>query len=629
MRLATPHHLRDLVTERTRERPDGIALCAPGRPALTFGALAGQVAATGRRLRELGIGPGDAVALALPSGPDLATAFLGVATHASCVPLNPGHRLEEFTHFLAGTRAKALVVPPGDEGDAVAAARRLGVPTLEMAVRPGDPAGVWTLAGDPVGQPVPDAETRPEDVALTLFTSGTTARPRMVPLTHANLLTAAWNTGRALELTPDDRCLNVMPMFHAHGLTSTLLASFVHGAGIVCPPGFDATAFMDWLDEFRPTWYTAVPAMHTALLDEADHTGRRPGIPLRFIRSASAPLPDSVLARLEKLFDAPVVEGYGLTEAASLVTCNPLPPRPRKVGSVGVPVGGPVGILDPDGRALPPGDAGEIAIRGGNVTAGYAGDPAANEAAFTGGWMRTGDYGYLDADGYLFVIGRAKEIINRGGSKVSPAEVDQALTGHPGLAEVAAFGLPHPTLGEDVAVAVVPRPGIQVDEHSVRAFAARRLIDHKVPSRVFFVDELPRNTTGKVQRVRLTERYTTAARPTPAPPSPVRDTERRIAAIWVAVLDVPEVDPTISFFELGGDSLALARVAERLREETGRAVPKSTLLMYSTVRALAEHLDGTAAEDTAGDADVRRLAAGRERLQARRRRRGPVAGEDR
>ncbi|MEV4258432.1 non-ribosomal peptide synthetase, partial [Spirillospora sp. NPDC049652] len=645
---------RDLVDRQARERPDGVALAAPGRPALTFGALARQVDAAGRRLRGLGLGPGDAVALALPSGPDLATAFLAVAAHASCVPLNPAHRPEEFTHFLTGTRAKALVVPPGDDGDAVAAAERLGVPTLELAVRPDDPAGVWTLDGDPVGPPVPEdrAGTRPEDVALTLFTSGTTALPRMVPLTHANLLTAAWNTGRALELTPADRCLNPMPMFHAHGLTSTLLASFVHGAGIVCPPGFDAAAFMDWLEEFRPTWYTAVPAMHRALLDEADRTGRGPAVPLRFIRSASAPLPDTVLERLEHLFGAPVVEGYGLTEAASLVTCNPLPPGPRKVGSVGVPVGEPVAVLDPDGRVLPPLGAGEIAIRGGNVTAGYAGDPAANEAAFTGGWMRTGDHGYLDEDGYLFVIGRSKEIINRGGSKVAPAEVDRALAGHPGLAEAAAFGLPHPTLGEDVAVAVVTRPGVGVDEHSVRAFAARRLIDHKVPSRVFFVDELPRNTTGKVQRVRLTERYTPTVRPAPAEtpagapaaaPAAPKDTERVIAAIWASVLDVPHVDPTSGFFELGGDSLALARVAERLHAETGRTVPKSTLLMYSTVRALAEHLDTTDPDTTDPDAtdpgapasgasasDVpRRAAAGRERLLERRRGRGAAPGEDR
>ncbi|MCL7456334.1 non-ribosomal peptide synthetase [Micromonospora echinofusca] len=624
MRLTPSHHLRELVVSLAKERPDGVALCAPGRPDLTFAALAHQVRTTGERLRELGVGPADAVALALPSGPALATTFLAVAGHARCVPLNPAHAAEEFADYLHRTAARAVVVPAGAAGTAAtAAARELGVRTLELVTRPGEPAGVGALVGQALDRPAADRPGHPDDVALLLFTSGTIARPRMVPLTHTNLLTAARNTAGALRLAPNDRCLNVMPLFHAHGLTSTLLASLVRGASVVCPPGFDAAAFFDQLDEFSPTWYTAVPAMHRAVLDAAASTGRRPAAGLRFVRSASAPLPDIVLDQLEGLFAAPLVEGYGMTEAASLVTCNPLPPGERRRGSVGLPVGEPVRVLDPAGRPVPVGTPGEIAIRGANVTAGYADDPEANAAAFAHGWLRTGDYGHLDEDGYLYVVGRVKEIINRGGSKVSPAEVDQALAGHPDLAEAAAFALPHPTLGEDVAVAVVPRAGASVREQEVREFAARRLIAHKVPGRVFVVASLPRNAVGKVQRLRLTERHTPVGRG----PAVVTgtDLERRIAAIWAAVLGTDRPGATENFFDLGGDSLRLAQVAERLRVELGREVPVPVLLMHPTVRGLATHLSGDGGADPPPVAEQRRRHDGRDRLLRQRRGHGAAA----
>ncbi|MFI6066602.1 AMP-binding protein [Micromonospora sp. NPDC051227] len=624
MRLTSSQHLRELVVNLAREQPDGVALCAPGQPNLSFAVLAAQVLATGERLRELGVGPADTVALALPSGPALATTFLSVAGHARCMPLNPAHAAEEFSDYLRRSAARALVVPAGAAGTAAtAAARELGVRTLELVTRPSDPAGVGVLVGHGVDRPAADRPGHADDIALLLFTSGTIARPRMVPLTHANLLTAARNTGGALRLAPDDRCLNVMPLFHAHGLTSTLLASLVRGASVVCPPGFDAAAFLDQLVEFSPTWYTAVPAMHRAVLDAAARTGRRPEPRLRFIRSASAPLPDTVLDGLERLFAAPVVEGYGMTEAASLVTCNPLPPGDRRRGSVGLPVGEPVRVLDPAGRPVPAGTAGEIAIRGANVTAGYADDPEANAAAFVDGWLRTGDHGYLDGDGYLFVVARVKEIINRGGSKVSLAEVDKALADHPDLAEAAAFALPHPTLGEDVAVAVVPRAGVTVREQEVREFAARRLIAHKVPGRIFVVTALPRTATGKVQRLRLTERHTPAGR-TPAVATG-SDLERRIATVWVAVLGTERPGATENFFDLGGDSLRLAQVAERLRVELGREVPVPVLLMHPTVRGLAEHLSRDGAADPPPADEQRRRHDGRDRLLRQRRGHGAAA----
>lgn len=610
-------HLWDVLAARGEAFGDGIALYAPDRDPLSYRRLAAQVGAIGARLREWGIDRTDRVALALPNGPDLAVTFLGVAAHAQCAPLNPALRDAELEYFLTDLRARALVVAAGSDCAAVEVARRLHIPIVEAVAGTGV-AGIAELRGDPVGPGVAPAQGRPQDIAMILYTSGTIARPRRVPLTHANVCAAATNTGRALALTPQDNCLNVMPMFHAHGLTSTLLASVMFGASVTCPPGFDAEAFYGWLRRLRPTWYTAVPAMHRALLELADrHREDLASAQLRFIRSASAPLPVTVLEGLERAFRAPVIEAYGMTEAASLVTCNPLPPGRRKPRSVGLPVGERVQILDEAGHPLPAGVPGEIAIRGANVMGGYGDDPQANAAAFVGGWLRTGDYGQLDQDGYLYVVGRVKEIINRGGSKVSPAEVDEALAEHPQLAEVATFAVPHGSLGEDVAVAVVPRPGCVVSEHDVRAFAAGRLVDYKVPSRVFVVPEIPRNATGKVRRLRLTERYSKVDAHAPARPDTT--TESAVAAIWADVLKAGTVDVTANFFELGGDSLMLVAIAERLRADRGRDVAPSVLLMYPTVRALARFLDaGPDGGEQAPLVDTARVAQGRDRLLRQR-----------
>jgi hypothetical protein len=289
-----------------------------------------------------------------------------------------------------------------------------------------------------------------------------------------------------------------------------------------------------------------------------------------------------------------------------------LPPGPRKRGSVGIAVEEPVTILDEEGQPQPAGQPGEIAIRGGNVMHGYAHDPAANAVAFVDGALRTGDYGYLDEDGYLFIIGRVKEIINRGGSKVSPAQVDEALVDHSGLAQVAAFALPHPTLGEDVAVAVVLRPGHAVTERELREYAAARLADYKVPSRVFMLDAIPRNATGKVQRLKLTERFSTTERAATAHTSA---SAAAIAAIWSEVLGVTDVGPTENFFDLGGSSLMLTRVAERLSTLTGREVPPAALAMHPTVAAIVEFLMTDHNGASVDDGQSARLAAGRDRLR--------------
>ncbi len=342
-------------------------------------------------------------------------------------------------------------------------------------------------------------------MALLLPTSGTTSRPKIVRQTHANICLSAQATAAALALREADRCLNIMPLFHGHGLTATVLASLGAGASVVCTPGLDVKSFSGWLTDFRPTWYSAVPTMHQAILAQPPHDRERlANARLRFVRSSSAPLAARLFGELERTFDSPVIEWYGMTETTSSpVACNPLPPHRRKAGSVGVPVSLDVAIMDEAGTFLTRGQTGEVVVRGASVTSGYDGDPMMTRTAFAGDWFKTGDLGFFDADGYLFLVGRTREIINRGGEKIAPQEVDEVLLEHPAVAEAVTFAVPHATLGEDVASAVVLRSCRAATPKDIRLFAARRIANFKVPRQVLIVTELPKGPTGKVKRVGL------------------------------------------------------------------------------------------------------------------------------
>ena len=340
-----------------------------------------------------------------------------------------------------------------------------GIRIIELSTAADAEAGLFTLTGDQ-GACASDEPASPGDVALLLLTSGTTSRPKIVPLTHANICASAYSWSAALALRETDRCLNVLPLFHGHGLTATLLASLAAGASVVCTPGCDVNSFFAWLTAFRPTWYSAVPTMHQAILAAARHHRERAAdCRLRFIRSASAPLPPRVFAELERTFETRVIEFYGMTEtAAAPIACNPLPPRRRKAGSVGVPVDLDVAIMDEGGALLPDGETGQVVVRGASVMSRLRRRPdRRTEAAFAGDWFKTGDLGFFDDDGYLFIAGRTREIINRGGEKIAPREVDEVLLEHPAVAEAVTFAVPHATLGEDVASAIVLRPARRGD----------------------------------------------------------------------------------------------------------------------------------------------------------------------
>ncbi len=586
----------DLLAAQARSAPAAEAILGLDRRPLSYAKLLDLVERTVRALRAAGIRRGDRIGIVLPNGPEMAAAFLSSACAATCAPLNPAYRAEEFDFYLSDLNAKAVLIQRGLDSPVRAVAAARGVALIETVPRAGAPAGWFDLLGCEVLDPEADL-AGPADVALVLHTSGTTSKPKIVPLTHRNLVASAENIRRTLRLQPADRCLNVMPLFHIHGLVGVVLSSMAAGASVACAPGFQAPRFFAWMDHFRPTWYSAVPSIHQAILERAplnEPVVRRNR--LRFIRSSSSALPPPVMARLEEVFGAPVIEAYGMTEASHQMASNPLPPGVRKPGSVGLPTGIEIAIMNEDGRLLGAGERGEVVIRGPSVTAGYDNNPAANAAAFTGGWFRTGDQGYLDADGYLFLTGRLKEIINRGGEKISPREIDEVLLAHPAVAQALAFAVPDAKLGEEVAAAVVLRPGAQATDVELKEFAAGHLADFKVPRLVLIVEEIPKGPTGKLQRIGLAEKLglTGADTTPPAPPRafrpPRNDTEAMLCRLWEEILGIQPIGIEDDFFRLGGDSILAAQFLKRLRETTGFEWSMVRLFEAPTISAIARSI---------------------------------------
>ena len=503
----TAASLKDLLAAAPDHAP---ALSAPGRTPLSHAGLRALIDATLTRLNALGIGRNDRVAIVLNNGPEMATCFLACACGVSSAPLNPAYRADEFEFYLSDLNARALIVEQGSASPAVAVAGKLGVRILELVAEADRGAGSFTLQplGDGASAPAATGGyAEPDDTSMVLHTSGTTSRPKIVPLSQRNLCASAVNIRDTLQFTSDDCGLNIMPLFHIHGLIAGVLAPLAAGSQVFCTPGFNALKFFGWMDEAKPTWYTAVPTMHQAIVSRAprsaDVIARHP---LRFMRSSSSSMPPQVITELEAAFGAPLIEAYGMTEATHQMASNPLPPAQRKPGTVGRAAGPEIAIMGSGGEMLAHGGIGEIVIRGANVTRGYENNPGANAEGFANGWFRTGDQGTMDAEGYLSITGRLKEIINRGGEKVSPREVDEILMDHPAVGQVVCFGMPHAKLGEEVAAVVVLREGHAATERELQTFVATRAADYKVPKKILFMDEIPKGATGKLQRIGLAQK---------------------------------------------------------------------------------------------------------------------------
>jgi oxalate---CoA ligase len=475
----------------------GPALVTVEGEAALHSSLGEEVDRLSERLTCFGIGSNDRVAVVLPNGPEMALVLLAVMSVACAAPLNPKYTAEEFAFYLEDLGPAALLTLEGDLPEA------LSVPEGALHVQVAGSGLHIDLTAD--GRTGRTVLPRPsgDDQVLVLHTSGTTSRPKIVPLRQRHLAASARNIASWLRLGASDRSLNVMPLFHIHGMMAGLLAPISAGGSVVATPGFDAFRFGRWLDELQPTYYSAVPTMHQLVL--ARSRPRQPTT-LRFVRSSSSALPPAVYDRLHDFFGVPVIECYGMTEASHQMAANPLPPGDAKPGSVGLPTGIELAIVDGAKGFLPPARPGEVVIRGATVIDGYENNPRANEEAFFDGWFRTGDEGFLDEDGYLFLTGRIKEQINRGGEKISPLEVEAVLLAHAHVAEAAVFAIPDQRLGEEVGAIVVPGEGGPPTEPELRQYLRQRLAPFKVPRTIVFAGEIPKGPTGKVQRIGLAEK---------------------------------------------------------------------------------------------------------------------------
>jgi acyl-CoA synthetase (AMP-forming)/AMP-acid ligase II/thioesterase domain-containing protein len=578
------------------QTPDTIALAAPGRDPLTYSGLSRHVFATSEAFLRAGIRSSGVVALALPNGPEFVTATLAITLRSACAPLDLSLTRDEYRSYLPRIGASTLIFEAGKNGPVVEVARELKMRLIGIGSSPEAPAGVSSI--DNVEGSDHDMPGRQTDAAFLLLTSATTDIPKLVPWTRANVRAAVSQDSRALEMTAADRFLSLMPLCHASGLY-TLLTHLFSGGSVYCPSSFEMASFLEALQEFRPTSFSAGPAVHRIVLAHAQQDPeffRR--IPLRYVRSAGAPPQAGMLAKLEELFGAPVLDSYGLTE---MVGATRSTPTLRKPGSVGKAIDGEMAIIDDSGRPQPPETEGEVVIRGPMLMSGYLDDPEANQSAFIqDGWFRTGDIGRLDHEGYLFLVGRRKEIINRGGKKISLPEVDNALATHPAVVEVAAFAIPHRTLGEDVAAAVVLHPKAAASELDLRRFAAESLASHKVPRKIVFVQNIPRTSLGKAKRSVLAERFGDLSAAAPSRPPASSDArkpsnaELRLIQIWRGVLGIEKIEIEDNFFELGGDSLTAALMLAEASQSFNigqHLVPEAEFFDQPSVAALARMLE--------------------------------------
>jgi acyl-CoA synthetase (AMP-forming)/AMP-acid ligase II len=459
---------------------------------VTYDDLRRRVRGMAGALYAAGVRRGDRVAMALPNGLDAIVAFLAAAAAGTAAPLNPGYKFEEFCFYLADTRARLLIVPEGHAAGGAESAE--GAEARRAAEQAGIPVFTPGISGG-AGAPPPG----PDDTALVLHTSGSTGRPKRVPLLHRNLAASTRNIADTYALSPGDRSLCLMPLFHVHGLMASTMATLLTGGTVVVPPRFNALTFWRMVRDYGVTWYSAVPTMHQLIL-----TRKRTGDEkLRFVRSCSAALTPDLMRRMEDYFSTPVLEAYGMTEASHQMASNPLPPAARKAGSVGPGTGVRIGIRDQHGTELPRGQAGEVCIDGPGVIREYENNPEATAKSFLGQWFRTGDQGFLDEDGYLHLTGRIKELIIRAGENIAPREIDEVLLAHPAVAEAVCFGVPHPTWGEEVEAAVVLRLKTPAAEADLIAFCRGRLADFKCPKKIHIVASIPRTATGKIQRLNV------------------------------------------------------------------------------------------------------------------------------
>jgi acyl-CoA synthetase (AMP-forming)/AMP-acid ligase II/thioesterase domain-containing protein/acyl carrier protein len=549
------------IAQYAELNPDATALVEPNGETHSYREFWLRTEACRLRLEEAGVASGQIVAVLAPQGALQIVAVAGVMSHCACAALQPRTTVHEVAAILRRLSACVLVASADFDAELMAA-KELGL-TILVADAKQSPSQ-WQIRRSGSAAESQNGRT---DAALILATSATTSAPKLVPLTESNLEAGIAARRNSLELAAGDRLLLMTSLSHITGFENAL-AQFQSGGTVIATSGFDPTAYIGWLGKLQPTWYACAPAVHQAALSELMRDPPEAPLALRLIQSAGAPLPDKVREGLEQILQIPIFNDYGMTEACPIAV-DAFLSGGRVPGAAGRACGLEIRILDSSGEFLPPGGIGEIVVRGPSVFSGYMDDPEASHAAFHDGWFKTGDAGRLDDDGNLFVTGRLKEMINRGGEKVAPSEVDAVMASHPAVLEAVTFAVPHPTLGEAVACAVILDPSIEAPPQisELRRFAATHLARFKVPSRIFIVDEIPRGELGKPQRWVLSERL---ADKRGTPPSAAEMTEHssdvvfyRAYEIWSRILDRDDLGFDENFFDAGGDSLgAITMLAE-------------------------------------------------------------------
>ena len=579
-----PADIQTLVRQQGELRPDAPAIETERGAILTYGALRDRVGLIASSIAENVRKPGGGrprIGLVFHNGSEIAIALLASAIAGEAAPFNPASKAAELDAYFRSCRLDALIVPEDYNGPAVTIAEKSGLRLLRL--QPG--GGLLGITPSANSLPAPD----PDDIALVLMTSGSTGRPKIVPLSHRNVCTSAGDVSRSMDLGPNDRCLTMWEQHHIGGLVDLLMAPIASGGCIIATPGFNAPLFFELLNKAKPTWYQGVP---TTLNELAIHASRhdiaaKPSS-LRLVRSVAAALHPKLMGEIEAVFGVPVIQTFGMTEAGPLISSTALPPAIRKPGSVGRSCGSEIRIVGPVGESLPPGETGEVAIRGANVFRGYEGDPETNARQFRDGWFHTGDTGYLDADGDLFLTGRIKQLINRGGEKINPQEVDDALLTHPAVSEAACFAIAHKTLGEDISAAAVLREAVSPEE--LRSYLLQRLAAFKVPHQIAIMEALPRNPVGKVDRLALAEAAASRVASGGKQAPPRNRLEEFLTRLWEKELDVSDIGIHDDFAELGGDSLSRLRAIAAVEKILGIAMPDDILDDFSPVSRLSARL---------------------------------------
>ena len=589
----------DMIRRRAELHPDQAAVVATGFQPLSYRELQCLIDEVHAALRLAGLGRRARIAIAVPNGPQAALAIVAVACSAVSIPLNPRQTLREIELGLATLRPDAVLLFRGADSVARRAAEEKGIAIIEVT-QPREGTLGFAIVEPPIRTAATldeSDEPDPNAPAFILQTSGTASEPKLIPFSHSNMLATAARVQAWFNLSPQDRCLSVTPVFYSHGLKVTVFAPLLSGGTAVFPADASKFDYAEWFTFLKPTWYSAGPTLHRLILDATNwRADAKTGQSLRFVLSGGAPLPPNVLEGLQNTFGVPVVEHYGSSEAAQ-ISANLPPPGPSKPGTCGVPPPDTIAIVGDDGRRLPPGKLGEILVGGPTVISGYLDAPELNRASFLDGWFRSGDIGSIDEDGFLTLHGRKTDVINRGGEKISPLEIDDALMRHPAVLEAAAFAVPHPRLGEDVVAAIVLRPGMTTTSVELRKYLQEQVAPFKVPRRIFFRDHLPKGTTGKVLRRRLTESWEEMhATDTQVAPSldesrlADNDLVKELTNLWERLLRTAPVSLDDDFFEKGGDSLLVMEMLSELEWRTGLTIPSSILFEATTIRQLVQKL---------------------------------------